>query len=313
MILTALAASLLVLPVSCSKQDRAESASGHEMTFSVSAESLTKGVVTGSTLTDNVTGFRPLFISAFLHSQIGTHVPYFTGERFVRNGTAWKHTPSIYWPMGGTMDMLFYSAVNEFGTGMVRWGTSNNAERMRLYFGSDRTQDDVLFGSLWGTASSGSSPLNVSLEHSQAWIVFQFSLKAGALDLPVTLTRVVLTDTYITGILNVENAYGHPTHEWDFRSSEARDRVVEDPDGVYGTPVTSVVKSVRMLIPEQERKKVVVYYTVDGVEYSAERELSHSYWNAGKKYTYTLVFDPVTRSAGDEFQARIVELDEVEF
>lgn len=273
-------------------------------------EEATKGVVSGTTLLDDETGYRPLYVTSFLHAQTGVEMDYFTGERFERVGSAWKRTPALYWPVGGSMDFLVYSAGTPFDGGTIRWGAGNTAERMRLYFGSDRTQDDVLFGSAWhGVSSGGAVPIQLS--HAQAQIVVTAKLKPESLPLPVTITRVVLTDTYLTGILNVENGYGHPTYDWDFRSAESRDRIVDDPDGIYGTPVTDAEKSVRMLVPEQLMRSLVVYYTVDGVEHSASHELEHASWVAGRKYVYSLVFDPVTRAAGPFPGARI-EMEETE-
>lgn len=285
-----------------------------EISFGVSSEggAETRGLVEGATLYDSATdSYRPLYVTAYLHAQHGSDSPYFTGECFSRDVLSWKHTPSLYWPIGGVIDFIAYSAASPFLESDVIWGAGNSAERMRLHVGADRTQDDILFGSVWHAAGSpGGGSTDMTLYHSQARIDVTAVLSAGAAAIPVVIKDVILRNTYLMGVLNIENNYGSPTYAWDFRSAEARNRSMEDLSGVYGSVLTSSTVSVGMLIPEQPMQAIEVHYSVGGVDDTAVLPLSHGTWIAGRRYVYSLLFDPVARSSS-ELKGRI-ELTSVE-
>lgn len=292
--MTALLA-LTLLAASCGKEET-EPAQPVEMSFDAFTFAGTKGIVDGTSLYDDIMGYRPLYVTAYLHSQAGGNAEYLCGDVFERQYSAWRHIPAVYWPMDGALDFIAYSASAPFLENDVIWGKGNTAERMRISVGNDRTQDDILFGSVWHGTSSGAAT-DMVMFHSQAWIEVTATLAAGALDLEVSLDRAVLTKTYIDGDLNVENNYGSPTYAWDFRRAEALDRDIDDPLSIFGTRVNNTVKRAWMLVPEQEMHQLEIYYTVDGVQYKVSYDLPHTVWVAGRKYTYSLVFDPVVRSS----------------
>lgn len=297
---------------SCDKEGAA--AAAREIAFDVTGSTVTKGVVSGTTLYDEEEGYRPMYVTAYLHSQSGADQRYITDEPFVRISSLWRHNPSLYWPISGTMDFLAYSVSEPFRNGDIIWGSENSAERMRIHVGADRTQDDILYGASWHSDSQSYSYTGITMFHSQALIEVSAVLKSGSLPLPVTVEKAVIRDVYLTGYLNIENNYGHPVHEWDFRAAERRDRVVEDPRSVYGTEIPYVTpKTLSMLIPEQPMTALEIYYTVDGVSDSVTYDLEHTHWVAGRKYTYSLIFDPVSRASSDGmYKARVV-LEEGDF
>lgn len=249
----------------------------------------TRGYVTGSTLVDNVTGPRSLRATAYLHPQVGEAQTYLENEEFVMSGDSWRRTPPVYWPMGGRLDFMVYSSGVPFEPEAIVWGAGNSAERMRIAVGRDHLQDDVLFGSSWGSVSSAGVPTALTLHHCQAWIEVSLKMKEGAAE-TVTVDAVSLKNVYYDGILNIENNFGNPQMAWDFRGSEGRDRLVDDPQGVFGTTLTETASFVRMLIPEQEMTSIVVDYTIDGESKRSVTALPHMNWIAGRKYVYEYEF-----------------------
>jgi len=283
-------AVLLLFAVSCVEAPQAVEVSCSEMTFAVTGDAETKGLVTGTALVDAATGNRPLVISSYLTPQSGTPGNYFVGETFTKAADGyWHHDPALYWPMEGRLDILTYSVSTPFQEADVTWGPASAASSVRLVVDESRTQDDVLYGSAWRDGFGATTSL--SMKHSQAWIDVRVK-KASGVTKVVKVISVVLKDTYIGGDLTIENNYGVPRAEWNFRRFTARDVVVDDLSGVYGAALNTTERSVGMLVPVQEQKAIVVTYTVDGVQKTAERALPHTSWLAGQQYVYSFVFNP---------------------
>lgn len=257
----------------------------------------TKGFVEGTSLYDSEGGNRSLYLTAYLHAQNGNDGEYLSGEAFnTSDGSTWRHDPPVYWPLGGRMDLLAYSSAAPFDEFDVAWGGENCAERMRLSVGHDRTQDDILYGSAWGEGNSFSAT-SLQMHHTQAWIQVVLK-KDSALSDEVVVHSVELLDTYIGGDLLIENNYGHPEISWNFRRFEARDRAVDDLDGVCGTPLPSSERVLNMLVPQQEMKSIRIKYSQGGEEKSAVKELPHATWLAGKKYVYEIGFKKALELTG---------------
>lgn len=285
----------------CAGPVAGDPAAPQELSFSARGDALildgepaTRGYVTGVSLTDDVLGNRPLYVTAYLHPQSGVAKGYLCNDVFHKSGDEWRRTPPVYWPMEGRLDFMVYSSGVPFDPMDITWGPDNTAERMRLNVGRDHLQDDILVGSSWGSTSSAGVPTALSMHHCQAWIEVSLKLVEGSTQ-TISVTSVSLADAYLDGVLNVENNFGSPSLEWDFRASEGRDRVIDDPEGVFGTTLTSSEVTVKMLIPEQPQTKLIVKYVVDGEEKEAVKELPHTNWIAGRKYVYAFEFgsDPV--------------------
>lgn len=274
-----------------------------ELTFAASSVE-TKGIVTGEDLVDATDGSRTLYISAFLHPQSGREDNYFTNEAFTLTDGYWRHDPKIYWPMGGQLDFLAYSAAQPFGDfdaqwGTARWGEPDASARLRLAVGPDRTQDDILFGALYHkTVPAGGGALNMVMNHAQAWIEVTFSKGANVpAGTEIVVDDVVLSSVYLRGDFDVENNYGAPERAatWNFRRAWKEDVTVDDINHILGTPLPDEAVSVSMLLPEQEMTTLTVTYTMDGVQKTWSQELPHAYWNMGKHYVYAITFDKPQR------------------
>jgi len=249
-----------------------------------------------------VSGARPLVVSAYLKAQSGNDCNYFIGETFTKSGQVWHRSAEpVYWPLGGSLDMMAYSSSSPFSDASVMWAPHNAALRVRIAVDEGRTQDDVMFGVAYDARMDDVSGTgHLGMNHSQAWIGVVLQKSAGY-GHEVRVTKVELLDTYIGGDLTIENDHGYPKATWDMRRFTARAVIVDDTDGVYGTPLTSTEVSVGFLIPQQEMKPIRVTYTVDGVEKTAVHELQHAYWQMGQRYVYRFVFGkPVHPFAGLE-------------
>ena len=274
----------------CTVKDMVPAVTGTEMSLVRRSESFipsTRGIVTGTTLTDDDSGDRTLYVTAYIHPQSGSEMNYLVNEPFEKDGTKWKHTPSIYWPVEATMDMLAYSAQQPFGDQHIDWKVPNGAEGMRIAVGDGRTRDDILYGAVWNGTDPGTSGTTITMHHSQAYIEFALALKEGS-SATCSVESIILKDTYLCGDLIIDNNAGLPQHRWDFRRYRASDNMVDDPDSVYGTTLTTVETSVSMLIPEQEMKTVTINYAVNGVHKTHDYELPHANWLAGHNYIYKI-------------------------
>lgn len=261
----------------------------HEMRFGgndVPFELATKGVVTSTTLDEGGMP-RPLYVTAYLHPQSGENQNYLDNELFESDGGGWVHDPAVYWPLGSTMDLLAYSCATPFDDFDITRGVPNSAERMRIAVGNDRTQDDILYGSAWGTAGSASTILN--MKHAQALIEVSLALNSGTSS-TCSVESVYLKDIFLAGDLTLENNYGTPDHSWDFRRYKAFNRLVDDLNGVYGTSLTSTASALTMLIPEQRMTALIINYTINGESKSVTKDLPHENWLGGKKYIYEISF-----------------------
>lgn len=282
-----LAATLLA---SCSTAEP-EAGAPVEIAFSASVLE-TKGMVTGGSLTDSETGWRTLTVSSFLHAQSGLDENYFVAETFSYSAGAWHRSGSpVYWPMGGQLDILAYSSKDPFSPVDETWGTPSAAERVRLHVDEHRRQDDILYGACSAATVGAGGASSLSMYHTQAWVEARLKIRSGVTK-TVKVEKVEILDVFLGGVLTIENNYGYPRMDWDFRRFTAKDAVLDDTHDVYGTTLTTTAVSVGMLVPQQDRKSLRVTYTVDGDQRVVTRDLAHASWLAGSRYVYEFEFNP---------------------
>lgn len=243
----------------------------------------TRGLVEGVALSDTESGARPLRITAYLHPQSGEEMTYLLNAEFTRDGDTWKHSPAVYWPVGGTMDMIAYSAGTPFSEYDIDWATPNCARKIRIAVGDDRTRDDILYGACWNEA--GSSATALSMHHSQALLEFRMGLDGGS-SADCSVTKITLKNIHLAGDLIIDNNAGDPEHRWEFRRYTAADCVLADTDSVFGVPLTSAPISTWILIPEQAMTSIVFDYVIDGTAKTTTYDLPGANWIAGRRYTY---------------------------
>lgn len=267
-----------------------------EMMFSFAdADVETKAYVTGSSLQNADGTWRDVLVTAHLHAQSGADVNYIEGATFSRSGSTWRHIPAIYWPMGGSLDILALSTTTPLDDFDIKWGVPSSADRVRIAVPESRTQDDFLFGSVWGASSSAGAATSIGMQHAQAWLQVNWSLYPGVTTL-LKVDEVVVHDIYYGGDLTVTNNHGDAEAQWDFRRFEARDRSLEDVSGGnLGTLLSpAVTYSLAVLVPEQEQTSITVKYTVNGVHTEKTIDLPHERWIMGRKYVYDFVLKATT-------------------
>ena len=283
-ILTAITAALLV---SCQELPERMEEQDCELRFTESVEPFTKGVVEGTSLTDNVTGDRPMYITAYLHPQYGKEQNYLINEPFTKSSGEWKHTPAVYWPLEARMDMLAYSSATPFPAEDIIFGQPNNAERMIIAVGNDRIHDDILYGARWNSTKPNEGATPMSMKHTQAQIAFQISKDSGTSETCI-IEKIVLKDIYLEGDLVIENNYGAPDHRWNFRRFIAKDVTMDDTANIYGTSLSTSPTTISMLIPEQEMKSLEFHFSVGGESKVVVKDLPHQNWLGGSKYVYEI-------------------------
>ena len=283
-IFTAITATLLV---SCQELPERIEEQDCELRFTENVEPFTKGVVEGTSLTDNVTGDRPMYITAYLHPQYGKEQNYLINEPFTKSSGEWKHTPAVYWPLEARMDMLAYSSATPFPAEDIIFGQPNNAERMIIAVGNDRIHDDILYGARWNSTKPNEGATPMSMKHTQAQIAFQISKDSGTSETCI-IEKIVLKDIYLEGDLVIENNYGAPDHRWNFRRFIAKDVTMDDTANIYGTSLSTSPTTISMLIPEQEMKSLEFHFSVGGESKVVVKDLPHQNWLGGSKYVYEI-------------------------
>lgn len=285
--------------------------------MAVNQKSMTKGYATGATFEDiaydeihaadpHATP-RTMMLSTYLTPQNGTPGNYFVAEEFAVNDVdnLWHATPARYWPIGGTLDFLAYSVKNDFAEDKVHWDANNAAGSLSINVTPVYSQDDILFSSVSGRASStGSAAVPMEFKHAQAWI--EFRVCATKADV-VMLNEITLENIYDCGDLNIKNNGGDALARWDFREYRSADRTVDDTFEVYGStsgaPKYIIVDDgdpasdtdweyLDMLIPEQGKTAIILKYELAGNDAGQQLtyrfDLDNENWLQGKKYVYDI-------------------------
>lgn len=301
-IIFALALGVLV---SCSKTETS-AGRAYPLTFTAFAQTATKGYVAGTILYETATAElhgetpattpRDIVLSAYIYPQTETQSQtHFRGEKFSYDDSkdCWSHNPVYYWPLGAKMDFLAVSSSSAFLEGDIEWRATNGADQVRLVVRGTRTQDDILFASGYHqTNESASVPL--LFKHSQAWIELRLYVSEDDFDGLFRVTDITLEDVYTAGELTITNNDGGARATWDFRRATREDTPFDDLYGIVGGFLSSGTSYMDMLLPEQEKKDIVIKYTLadGGEEQTVRCVLPHSYWLQGCKYVYLIDFAP---------------------
>lgn len=306
------ALAAVVLCWSC-QQEATPQAQEYELTLKAVSMTMTKGYVTSTGLSDTTptslhgtpsTSYRDIYLTAWHHSQKNGEKEYFRMQRYERNaGTAtdnlWHRADPLYWPLDGTLDLMAYSCTNAFPESSVDYSPGVSTDRLLLSVDRTYTQDDILFSYVGnaGRSTEFYSTVPMQFKHGQAWIEIVFHTPSSAYNNIIKVNRVELRDIYTSGQLIVEHPYGEAEGAWSFRFAERHDTDVDDVNGIYGQYVTTSRVYLDMLLPEQPKKDMVIYYTMEG----GDPEMLYVYhmqglstWQMGKKYVYDITLSPTT-------------------
>ena len=240
---------------------------------------------------------RGIVLSAWHYPQSGEESEYFHAKVFSKAPDGvWHATPAVYWPMGGRLDFMGYSADEPLPESAVAWGRGVSTERMTVDVDSTHTQDDILFAYVAPRASLEGTPVEMVFKHAQAWLQFVLHAKDASVEDVVTLHKVVFDDVYTQGRLEVTRPFGLEAEGiWTYRFDERYDKIVDDVTGIYGTTMKVQNKYLDMLLPEQKMKGFTLFYTLDGGDIMLEYHYilpSGDTWEMGKKYIYDITFSP---------------------
>ena len=318
-------AALVALVASCNKesahgfsQDDQKQFINNEIAINTSAKA-TKGYVTGSTFFDtaiaelhagedgdpsDVKVEREMKISSFLHPQTGSEGNYFVDYTYAKGADGkWHHDPAIYWPFGGKLDFLAYSAMNPFDAKDVAWNEKNASESLVLTVLEDRTQDDIVYCSAVNCESAnGANAVPMQFKHAQAWLEFQIKVASEAMEDKIAIQDIVIENIYNDGELTITNNSGDAKAEWNFRKSQSKNVIFDDQYNVYGTQkadfslenaIDSEINYMDMLLPEQAKTSFVIRYILAGQPNVLEYRytLGTDNWLQGNKYVYEIMFN----------------------
>lgn len=249
--------------VSCNKDENSgvveNTAQEQAQAISVMSGVGTKGYVDGTTFYEKATATmhtstdvtaRTMIISAYRTPSAGQTAAagnYFVGAEFASNGLSgsdekWVHTPAYYWPLASTLDFLAYSSTEAFASKDAKWAADNASSSVVLTFDRARCQDDVLFASQQMTSESATDktaspyatgqPVNMTFNHSQAWIEFQLSVATDEMKNKIAIKEIILENAYDKGTLTVTRSGASCTGAWTI--SNAENITFDDNYDVYG-------------------------------------------------------------------------------
>lgn len=242
---------------------------------------------------------RSIWMSAYVTPQSGDKANYFVDEEFAFNAGGasdgnWHHAPKLYWPMGGTLDFLGYSANEQLTGTKCIWNEANAASQLILSISEEQSQDDILYAGNFAN-NTPDAPVAMVFQHTQAWI--EFKLQASASDL-IEIMDIKLEDIFQKGELTI-NGGATPSHSWNFASYRAADVVVDDNYNVYGSgdmsnSLPATASYLDMLIPAQPQTSILITYRLAGQSNVLQYryEFPSATWAAGKKYIYQITFNP---------------------
>lgn len=276
-----------------------------EMTLSVTAEFKTKGYVQGGSLMDAsyaaVHGAAPvqernLSLTSWMYTPTGERV-YFENMEFARDaGTGrWCASPSVYWPVGVRMDFVAWSSGDRLAEAAHTYDRVRATDALYLKLGPSSTQDDVMFSWVGSRLSGPSGIVEMQFKHSQAWLEVALKMSEDMSPQNVLLHKIVIEDIYTSGELAVTHVFGFAEGKWSFRFDRAEDTVMDDPGNIYGTRLTTEPKYCDMLLPEQGRRDLILYYSLgdqDNVLQFVYHLDNTATWEMGKRYVYEVTFSP---------------------
>ncbi len=281
----------------------AEAPAPAEIGLSPWSDVATKGYVTGTALAEVPSSQLPsgdavprtLSLTAWHYGPTGREVEYLSSRTFAAGADGlWHADPAAYWPDGGRMDFLAYSASQPFAADAVSWGAGCSTDRLVLDVGREHTQDDILYSCrLSLRRADDGAGVHMQFSHAQAWVEVQLSSTAAAAG-AVTLRGVVFRDVYTSGRLTVTHPFGFAEGAWSFVGDVREDTEMDDVRGAVGAALTEDPRTLDWLLPEQPMCDMVIRYSLPGSDVVFEHEyvMPVTHWLAGHRYVYSVVFSP---------------------
>ena len=243
----------------------------------------------------------------------------FVDETYQRESdNKWHATPHRFYPIGyGDFDFLAYSISSgdaDCETSAITW---NGAKKVTFEVTSTSLEDDILYAGGVQKASAH-APADMLFKHAQAWITVRFTVDAssdannmgGAIDASgnaiLKIDEAVWQDIYKSGELTIEFDKEETTNyakaSWNFFTQEPTNVKMPDRtasgEATYGSPVMREEKVTNksfldMLIPQQDKKELVINYTLGGEKFSytvKSDKIGTGTWEMGNHYIYNIEF-----------------------
>ena len=315
-------AGLLALAVAslsgCHKEEPTDS--GQVLSFSARVLPDTRTFIDGTTLVEASTGNHlPIFATGTFHGQGGLIDEFLTAQKFEYSGTdaAYHASPSpVYWLLGGYMDFLAYAgpaASAPTSNPTVTWPGTYGADRVSFAFTDTKAADIDL---VWATARDQhnlSTPVALTFSHAMARLeldVRVVDVTDGRLKIKSMVLESGASDRLqLAGTFSVDNTRNEPEASWSglsttsdygfftgqqvtFSSSGATSLVGQlDGTARVARSGATYVPFVRMYVPAQPSKNLVITYTLDGgADIVKTVNLALLDWEMGHTYRYQLEF-----------------------
>ena len=253
----------------------------------------TKAPLSGGTLPDD----RNIVLSACLHpaDKSGKISNYFT-EAVFRKGRTGLWQSVYFWPSGGTLSMLGYSA----GAQQIspHWNESDVSESVSFHLGDNSSlQDDVLAGC---AGKAGKCPfLNFRMSHVYALLTFKGRSDEDydrAANTGVTLNGIAIREAFFSGDVELRRSGNEVEVFWSDRGT-CKDRMISDIPMTNLNADISPTVGVPLLVVPSGQKPVTIWYTLhmgyDPEGNALNRDLEHTVmpegeWRAGYATNYTI-------------------------
>ena len=219
-------------------------------------------------------------------------VPYFENHEFVYDGGLWNGNPAKYWPTTGDMQFL---AVHPYPvTARVTPNYKVDGTFENLTFGTiDNNilnQHDILYSDLLEVSAPQTSAQSLLFHHAYAQLNVNFKKTNSAAE--VVVKSVAVEDICLNGILTVTPASGAAsTATWQTGLPVDRYFLDEDATGIEDNALDVALQADAAFAPNAMvvipgvQTKIVIVYTIDGVQHTYKHTLSGN-WDMGSKYTY---------------------------
>lgn len=241
-----------------------------------------------------------------------TEGAYLNDVKFVNKGNYWGGETAYYWPKNGSIRFAAYSPADL--TGKVAHTLATDVYTINgLEYPTDlATTYDILVSptSTSYTAETAAEKVSVKFEHALSWITFQMKSTVEANN-AFTVTDVIVNDVNNIGNMVADMKAG--TKTWTTAASTNPAPVVNVFNYAAGWPVTTTAtvfenadakgnRGLSVLVLPQKPTTVTIKYTQEAMAGTPKLENqvitvplvldnADDNWEAGKKYTYTVLFD----------------------
>ena len=253
-----------------------------------------KSAVTRGIIQSNTDMTYPISVTAVWDNPSdasSNYVSYFENAEFVYDAGLWKGNPAKYWPTSGNMGFLALCPFPQTATVTPYYNVDGTIEK--LEFGTIdnnlKEQHDVLYSDLLSVAAPQTSAQSLQFHHAYAQINTTFQKTDSAA--VVVVKSVSAVEVNLSGKLTVTPVGPESVATWAKGLEVNRYFLPEGATGVKnGTldhvlTATDAYSPTPVLVIPGNQTKIVIVYTIDGVQHTYTHTLSGT-WDMGYKYTY---------------------------